>query len=111
MYLKQLYGGFAEWRTFWNQTVLPYLRSQKLVAGHGVRISQRPTGTVIEAVDAGGRGVSQTGGVMLAAVVTMPTGGVGAGAVQLATPTASGGVILASGASIPVVMPYIDGAN
>ena len=49
--------------------------------------------------------------IRLGAVVTMPTGGAGAGAVQIATPTVSGGVILASGASIPVYMPYLDGEN
>lgn len=49
--------------------------------------------------------------VTFGVVVIMPTGGVGEGAVQNATPTTSGGAILASGASIPVVMLYLDGAN
>ena len=55
MYLKQLVNGglagIAEWRAMWNQSVLPYLRGQRLVAGKGVRVSQRPAGTVIEVVD------------------------------------------------------------
>lgn len=49
--------------------------------------------------------------IRLGAVVTMPTGGAGVGAVYLATPTVSGGIIVDSGASISVIMPYLDGAN
>ena len=114
MYFRQLFNsgiaGVAEWRNLWNQQVLPYLRSARIVAGPGVRVSQRPAGTVIEVVTAAGLPPSTTN-LTLAAVVTQPTGGAGAGAVQIATPTVSGGVILTSGASIPVVMPYLDGAN
>jgi len=51
------------------------------------------------------------GDVALASVVTMPTGGVGEGSVRLVTVTASGGLIPSSGASISVIMPYLDGIN
>ena len=49
--------------------------------------------------------------VRLATVSIMPTGGTGAGAVRPAMPAVSGGVIVDSGTSLPMAMPYIDGAN
>ena len=65
MHLKQIINtgvaGIAEWRRMWNQDVLPYLRGQHLIAGRGVRINRLPAGTVIETVDAGGRGASVGG--------------------------------------------------
>ena len=50
-------------------------------------------------------------GAYFAKVVTMPVGGVGEGAVAPVTVAASGGVIVQSGATISVRMPYLDGIN
>lgn len=65
MYFCRLFnGGFAgvnEWRSMWNNSVLPYLRSQRLVAGHGVRINETPSGTRIEVIDAGGHATCSVG--------------------------------------------------
>ena len=51
MYLKQLFGsgaaGFAEWRDMWNGEILPYLRSLRPLAGHGIRTEEKADGTVI----------------------------------------------------------------
>ena len=58
MYFRQLLNsglaGVNEWASMWNQHVLPYLRSQRLVAGRGIRINETPSGTRIEVVDASG---------------------------------------------------------
>lgn len=111
MYLKQLFNaGFAgvtEWRTLWNQTVLPYLRSQRIIAGHGIRTRQMPAGTVIEAVDAGGRGASQGGGAELkiGAVVASPAGGFGTGVAQDIITNSDGTYSVASGGA---VMGYVN---
>ena len=66
MYLKQLtnsgLAGIAEWRRMWNGDVLPFLRSQLLVAGNGVRLSRRPAGTVIELAGGAAKHVAAGGG-------------------------------------------------
>ena len=115
MYLRRIVGNglaaVAEWRRMWNDEVLPYLRSQRPVAGPGVKIDQRPAGTMITAAGVGGSAPAAAGAVRLAVVTTSPTGGVGVGTVQLATVTASGGIVVSSGASISVTMPYLDGLN
>ena len=49
------------WRSMWNEEVLPYLRSLHLTAGDGLRIDRRPAGTWIRALPgaaAGGSGAA-----------------------------------------------------
>lgn len=59
--LKQIvssgFDAIGEWRRMWNDEVLPLLRSQRLVAGPGVRIDRRPFGTTIR-VEAGAAAVT-----------------------------------------------------
>ena len=51
--LKQIvssgFDAIGEWRRMWNGEVLPFLRSQQLIAGPGVRLDRRPGGTTIRA--------------------------------------------------------------
>ena len=44
----------GEWRRMWNGEVLPYLRSQAIVAGPGIRAERLPAGTVVSAAPAPG---------------------------------------------------------
>ena len=92
--------------------VLPVTGSGAIVSGAQVW-SRAPVGVPLLGGTSSGGVVmlGEAGAIRLGAVVTMPTGGAGEGAIRIATPTVSGGVILTSGASIPVVMPYLDGAN
>ena len=56
MYLKQLlksgFDGIAEWRDMWNNEILPYLRSLRPLAGHGICTEEKADGTVINATAA-----------------------------------------------------------
>ena len=66
MQLNQLPAGgalgfAARWRTMWNTEILPYLRSARLVAGRGIRLDQRPGGTVISVTGGGSRGGGSSG--------------------------------------------------
>ena len=101
-------AGGDEWRNMWNEEVLPYLRESQLVAGPGVRIDRRPAGTLIRVVPSGG---AETGGVTLAAVVTMPTSGGGVCTVAPVTLGSGGEITVTSGAEISVVCPFLDGYN
>ena len=106
------FGGIAEWREMWNNEVLPYLHSERLVAGPGVRIDRRPAGTLIRVVSSGGAGgTGRHAGITLAAVVTMPTSVGGVGAVKPVEIDSGGEIVLASGAEIPAVFPFLDGYN
>ena len=53
MYLKQLLGsgtaGFAEWRDMWNWEIIPYLRTLRPLAGHGICTEEKADGTMINA--------------------------------------------------------------
>ena len=92
--------------------VLPVVGSGAIVSGAQVW-SRTPVGVPLLGGTASG-GVVLLGSeteIRFAAVATMPTGGTGAGTVRLAMPTISGGVIVDSSTSLPMVMPYIDGAN
>ena len=103
-------GGFAEWKRMWNDEVLPYLHSERLVAGPGVRIDRRPAGTLIRVIPSGGGGGN--GGVAtLAAVVTMPTSGGGIGTVSPVTIGSGGEITITSGATIQAKFPYLDEYN
>ena len=56
MSLHYLASG-GDWRSMWNEEVLPYLRSLQLTAGDGLRLDRRPAGTWIRALPgAGARG-------------------------------------------------------
>ena len=103
-------GGIAEWKNMWNDEVLPYLHSARLVAGPGLRIDRRPAGTLIRVISSGGAG-GNANGATLAAVVTMPTYRGGPGAVKPVVIGSGGEITLASGAEIPVIFPFLDGYN
>ena len=84
MYLRRIVGnGLAavnEWRRMWNEEVLPYLRSQRPVAGPGVKIDQRPAGMMITAtgVDSSAPAAAGGGGnIRIVAMSTNPAGGFG----------------------------------
>ena len=98
-------GGIAEWREMWNNEVLPYLHSERLVAGPGVRIDRHPAGTLIRVVSSdGGNG---GGGLQLAVVTISPAGGFGVcecTPVKIAT---DGTYQVTSGAAISTITPYI----
>ena len=117
MFLKRLisggFGGIAEWRTMWNDEVLPHLRGAELVAGPGIRIDRRPAGTLIRVVSSGGAGTGGSAGegVTRAAVVTMPTSGGGVGTVSPVGIGSGGAITITSGAAIPAVFPFLDGYN
>ena len=115
MFLNRLFssdfGGITEWKEMWNDEVLPYLRSERLVAGPGGRIDRRPAGTLIRVVSSGGAGGGRGGGVMLAAVGTMPTSGGGVGTVAPVGIGSGGAITASSGANISVVFPFLDGYN
>lgn len=55
MILKAL-NNSAEWRSMWNNDVLPYLRRLRPVAGHGIRIDYLATGCVISVTNRGEEG-------------------------------------------------------
>ena len=115
MFLKRLisggFGGIAEWQSMWNDEVLPHLRGAQLIAGPGIRIDRRPAGTLIRVVSSGGAETVNGGGMILAAVVTMPTSGGGVGTVAPVGIGSGGEIIPTSGASIPVIFPDLDGYN
>lgn len=100
-------GGVAEWREMWNEEVLPYLRSEHLAAGPGIRLDRRPAETLIRVVPDGPGG----GKVILAAVVTPPTSGGVTGTVAPVVIGSGGEITVASGAAIRAVFPFLDGYN
>ena len=109
MFLQRLFSGSpVEWRDMWNDEVLPYLRSEHLVAGPGIRIDRRPAGTLIRAVPPD---AENGGSFTLAAVVTMPTSGGGPGTVKPVVFGSGGAITVTSGGEIPVVFPFLDGYN
>ncbi len=109
MFLNRLFsddfGGIAEWKNMWNDEILPYLRSERLVAGPGVRIDRRPAGTLIRVVSSGVAGGNS--GVTLAAVVTAPAGAYGVGEYRPVVLNADGTYEITSGGAIAAITPYI----
>jgi len=61
MRLRELNSG-EEWAAMWNRDVLPYLRSLRPVAGHGVRLDRMAAGTVIRVLPAAPGRVGGNGG-------------------------------------------------
>ena len=109
MFLQRLLSGApAEWRDMWNDEVLPYLRSERLVAGPGLQIDRRPAGTLIRAVSSGDGGNGGSGGSFtLAAVVTAPAGGYGDGEYAPVTLNSDGTYTITSGGSVAAITPFI----
>ena len=109
MFLNRLFsndlGGIAEWKNMWNDEVLPYLRSERLVAGPGVRIDRRPAGTLIRVVSSGAADGGP--GLTLAAVVTAPSGAYGVGEYRPVVLNTDGTYTVVSGGTISAITPYI----
>ena len=113
MYLKQIINagvaGFAEWRRMWNQDVLPYLRGQRLIAGRGVRINRLPAGTVIDVIDAGGRGAAGNPDGGYSSYFKLSLGGNGSGGYVVTIAdgaTGSNSIAVVNGGTTYSIPPY-----
>lgn len=57
MLLRRLspFDGADKWREMWNNEVIPYIQTMRLIAGRGIRLNHLPAGTVIETLPHAGK--------------------------------------------------------